>query len=61
VWEFQFEGKGVESFSGVVSELEFVGVFIKFEDLEDLGDNIEISVLFGGFVEIDRFLSSNGS
>jgi hypothetical protein len=29
--------------------------------LEDLGDNIEISVLFGGFVEIDRFLSSNGS
>jgi len=50
-WEFKLEGKGVVSFTGAISELEFVGVLVKFENLEDLGYNIEVLVLLGGLLE----------
>jgi len=50
-WEFKLEGEGVVSFTGAISELELVGVLVKFENLEDLGDNIEVLALLGGLVE----------
>lgn len=53
MWELELQGKNVESLSGVVSDLELVGVVIEVEDLENLSNNIEIggffrSVLQGG-------------
>ncbi len=56
--ELQFKCKSVECFTGTISELKFIGVLIKFEDLENLSDNIEISTLFAGFVKISAFLST---
>lgn len=43
MWELELESKGVESLTGGISELELVSVFIELEDLEDLGDNVEVS------------------
>jgi len=48
VWEFELEGKSVEGLAGGISELEFVGVLIELEDLEDLSNDIKITVRFGG-------------
>ena len=57
VWELKFEGKSVESGSTVVSDLEFVGVLIKFENLEDLGADIEVTGLFGGLGKVNLAVS----
>ena len=51
VWEFKLESKGVESGTGCISELELVGVLVKFEDLEDLGVNVEVTRLFVAVVK----------
>lgn len=47
MWELDFEGKDVDGGTGKISELELVGVVIKLENLNDLGNNIEI---FAGFL-----------
>jgi hypothetical protein len=47
VWELQFDGKGVESGTGGISELKFVGEFIELEALDDFSVDIEITGLFG--------------
>ena len=59
VWEFQLKSKSVESLTGVVSELEFVGVLIKFENLLNLGNDIEVRFLLGSFLEVHNSVSSN--
>ena len=52
MWEFEFQGKNVESLSGLISNLELVGVVIKIENLKNLSNDIEIRVqLFGGLLE----------
>ena len=52
MWELDLECKGVESLSGEVSELQFIGVVIKFEYLEDLGNDIEIFALLGSGLQL---------
>ena len=47
MWELDLEGEGVVGLTGGVSELELVGVVIELEDLEDLGNDIEVLVLLG--------------
>ena len=59
MWELQLEGEGVEGLTGTVSELELVGVLVKFENLEDLGNDVEVGVLLGGFLEVADSLSTN--
>jgi len=44
VWEFKLKSKGVESSTGGISELELVSVLVKFENLEDLGVNVEVAL-----------------
>jgi hypothetical protein len=43
MWEFLFESQGVKDFTGSISDLEFIGVLIKFEDLENLGNDIKVT------------------
>jgi len=59
VGELELEGEGVESLSGVISELEFVGVLVELEDLEDLGDDVEVSLLLGSLLELDALVGSD--
>jgi hypothetical protein len=59
VGELQLEGKSEEGFSGVVSELEFVGVLVELEDLEDLGDNVEVAGGLGSLLEVGGVVTSN--
>lgn len=47
MWELDFEGEGVESLTGEVSELQLVGVVIEVENLEDLGNDIEVLTFLG--------------
>jgi len=42
VRELDAQGKSVKDFTGLVLELELVGVLIKLENLEHLGDDIEV-------------------
>ena len=51
MWELQLDGDGVEGLSGLILNLELVGVLIELEDLEDLGNNIEVGVGLGGVLE----------
>lgn len=61
VWELELKSKSVESFSRLISELKFVGVFVKLENLEDLSNNIEIVGLLAGLLEFnDSFPSDIG-
>jgi hypothetical protein len=48
VWEFELEGKSVEGLARGISELKFVGVLIELKDLEDLSNDVKITVRFGG-------------
>ena len=52
MWEFQFERQGEEDFTGAISELEFIGVFIELEDLENLGNDIKVTICFGGGLQL---------
>ena len=51
VGELKLESESVVNFSGSISELELISVLIKLEDLEDLGDNIEVLGSLGGLTE----------
>lgn len=42
VGELKLEGKSVPGFTGGVLKLELVGVFVKFVNVNDLGNNIEV-------------------
>ena len=53
--ELEFQGKGVVSFTRVVSQLKLVGVLVKLEDLADLSANIKVSTLLASFVEVNSF------
>jgi len=59
VWEFKLQSKGVESLTRLVSEFELIGVLIEFKDLEDLGNNIEVVLLLGGFLEFANSVTTN--
>lgn len=59
VWEFQLQGQGEESFSGLVSQLELVGILVQLEDLEDLGDDVEVSLALGSFLELGGSITSD--
>ena len=50
--ELDFEGQGVEDVTGLVLELELVGVLVQLEDLEDLGDDIKVLLLFGSLLQL---------
>jgi hypothetical protein len=51
VWELNFKGKDVVDSSGHISKLKLVGVVIKFEDLNNFGNNIEISLFLIGITQ----------
>ena len=51
VGELKLESESVVNFSGSISELELISVLIKLEDLEDLGDNVEVLGSLGGLTE----------
>ena len=44
MWELNFKSKNVINSSGHVSNFKLVGVVIEFKDLDDFGNNIEISL-----------------
>ena len=60
MWELELESKGVEDLTGGISELELVGVLVELEDLEDLGNDIEVTGGLGGSLELDGFLLIDG-
>jgi len=43
VWELKLDSQGVEDFTGGVSKLELVGVFVHLEDGENFSEDIEVS------------------
>ena len=49
--ELDLESKSVENFVGTILQFELIGVLIKLENLEDLGNNIEIFLFLRGFLE----------
>merc|ERR1719329_1825426 len=51
VGELDLESKSVEGGTGAVLKLELVGVVIELEDVEDLGDDVEVRVLLGGLLK----------
>ena len=51
VGELKLESESVVNFTGSISELELISVLIKLEDLEDLGDNVEVLGSLGGLTE----------
>lgn len=51
VGELKLESESVVNFSGSISELELISVLIKLEDLEDLGDNVEVLGSLRGLTE----------
>lgn len=51
--ELELEGKSVENLSRGILELEFVGVFVELVNLENLGDNVEVTLLGLSLVEGD--------
>jgi hypothetical protein len=59
VWEFKLEDWGEENITGGISELNFVGVFVELEDLEDLSVDIEITFLLGGLVKGNNSITSS--
>ena len=59
MWELQFQGKGVESLTRLISQFKLVGIVIEFKNLEDLGDNIEVILLLGCFLKISDSVSTN--
>ena len=59
VWELELKSKGVESLTRVVSKLKLVGVVIKLENLEDLGDDVEVSGLLRGLLEVNNSVSTD--
>jgi len=59
MWEFQFERQGVEDFTGAISELEFIGVFIELEDLENLGNDIKVTFCFGSGLQLCHIAIAN--
>ena len=59
VRELELEGKSVEGLSGVVSELELVGVLVELEHLQHLGADIEVGPLLGSFLEVADVVTSD--
>lgn len=59
VWELELESEGVEGLSGVVSELELVGVLVELEDLQDLHNHVEVVALVLGSLELNGAISAN--
>jgi hypothetical protein len=53
VGELQLGGKSVEAITRGVTEAELVGVFVELMELGNARDNIEISGLSLGLVEVD--------
>jgi hypothetical protein len=53
VGELQLGGKSVEAITRGVTEAELVGVFVELMELSNARDNIEISGLSLGLVEVD--------
>lgn len=51
--ELELEGKSVEHLARGILELEFVGVFVELVNLENLGDNVEVTLLGLSLVEGD--------
>lgn len=49
MWELQFNGKGVENFTGAVLKFKFVSIFIDLKNLEDLSIDIKIFVVISSF------------
>jgi len=54
VGELELEGKDVPNITRGILNLKFVGVFVHLEDLEDLGDNVEI--IMTGFGLLQRLV-----
>ena len=52
VWELDLEGKGVESLTREISKLKLVGVVIELENLENLGNDIEVLTFLGGRLQL---------
>jgi len=52
VREFDLESQSVEDLVGLVLQFKLVGVLVKLEHLMDLGDNIEVLLLFGSLFEL---------
>ena len=50
--ELDLESESVEDFIGLVLEFELVGVLIKLENLENLGNDIEVLLFLGGLLEL---------
>lgn len=59
MWELELEGEGVVGLTGVVSQLELVGVLVKLEDLENLDNDIEVVALVLGSLELNGTISTN--
>lgn len=51
--ELELKGKSVEHLARGILELEFVGVFVELVNLENLGDNVEVTLLGLSLVEGD--------
>jgi len=53
VRELKLQSEGVEGFTRSVSKFELIGVLIKLKDLADLSANVEVTILFAGFGEVN--------
>ena len=52
VWELDFKRQGVEDLAGRVLQLKLVGVLVQLEDLKNLGDDVEVLLLFGSLLQL---------
>tara|TARA_B110000503_G_C6923248_1_gene319604 strand:- start:115 stop:408 length:294 start_codon:yes stop_codon:yes gene_type:complete len=59
MWEFLFESQGVENFTRGISNLELIGVFIKFEHLENFCNDIKVTSDSGNFFQLRDALITN--
>ena len=46
MWELQFDGKGVVNSTGGILKFKLVSVFVKLENLKNLGVDIKIFFFF---------------
>lgn len=59
MWELQFQGEGEEGLTRQVSQLQLIGVLIELEHLENLGNDIEVTLALGSLLELGGSVTAN--